>query len=82
MRWRDEVAEVGGDVDTLNDNLILTIKSVASNLDIYVDYGYTSGINSRNKPWFDINCRKAKRDMVMAFREFQVCDRMEKRLNT
>lgn len=67
MRWRNEVAEVDGDVDKLNDNLVGTVINVAQDLGMRVRVRQTSGVIFRNKPWFDGNCRETKRSMGVAF---------------
>ncbi|XP_051162194.1 uncharacterized protein LOC127282136 [Leptopilina boulardi] len=69
MRWRDEVANVEGDIDKLNDNLIGTVTDVADRLGMRIKCEQRSVFISRNKPWFDKECRDAKCSMVMAFKD-------------
>lgn len=71
MTWREEVSELEGDVNSLNDILISTIKSVATELGMRKMLPKDNTLASffKNKPWFDNSCKLAKRAMYVAYND-------------
>lgn len=64
MEWSGEVSHLNGDVDELNSTLTSTIKNVAKNLGMTRPPRHDRLI-SNNKPWFDRDCRDAKRRVFL-----------------
>lgn len=63
VRWKDEVTGVEGCADGLNDKLIFTINEVADVLGMHRNIPSEGYIITKNKPWFDKECRKARQKM-------------------
>ncbi|XP_043476387.1 uncharacterized protein LOC122507637 [Leptopilina heterotoma] len=64
MEWSGEVSHLNGDVVNLNSTLTSTIKNVAKNLGMTRPPRHGRLI-SNNKPWFDRECRDAKRRVFL-----------------
>lgn len=67
LRWRNEVSIVSGEINELNNVLISTIKNAAVQLNLKKSSKFNSCIIPRNKPWFDVDCRKLKKMYVAYF---------------
>lgn len=72
LRWRDEVALVGDNVDQINFYIVSAVKGVASELKMEKSVIKSTKIGIKNKTWFDRECLELKRQVVHGYHDYKL----------